>query len=332
MPTPAPPTVELQLQPGWQTLFADGDKLVVGTRPLVSRDLLLAVLARDDVAFSAFPADGAVLVVGGDRLKAKYVGDPSKATRTTTAAGGEVVQLSPDAVIGPGPALDLGPQKPLPGGVVVRLGDVPQSIRTLAAYFGPRADPGLMQEAQAMAATVRLQRMAPGVTPPPPPGPPPPPPPGSRPGFDSGQAPGSQAREVVSFTLPGTTYTGRADGDCADVALAGATQPLAGGCSAGRPTGSAVEVVAVSANSGSPPSPPQGQAFAPGKGPVLPATIVLARLGPEARSVVAVLVDGRTIPAAVGGDGWALVATGGRPFLLEVRGRGGKPVAQTPVA
>ena len=320
--TPAPPGVELQLELGWRTLLADGDKLVVGTRPLAERDLLLAVLARDDVAFSAFPADGAVLVVGGDRLKAKHVADISRATRTTTADGGEIVQIGPDAMVGPGPALDLGPPKPMAGGVAVRLGDVPQSSRTLAAYLGPQADPALMRQAQAMAASVRLRPVDPATIPPPPPG--------SRPGFDSGEASG-QLRPVVSFTGAGSTYTARAGGDCADVVISGSTQPLAGGCSAGRPAGGGLQVVAASSHPGSPPAPPLGQTFAPGRGPVLPAMIVLGRLGSEAHDVVAVLVDGQMIPASVGSDGWVLVATEGRPFLLEVRDAGGKPVTRTPV-
>jgi hypothetical protein len=59
--------------------------------------------------------------------------------------------------------------------------------------------------------------------------------------------------------------------------------------------------------------------------------IVLARVGPEAHAVGAVLIDGRTVPAAVGTDGWALVVTGPRPFLLEVRNARGEVVTQTPV-
>ena len=253
---PTPNSVELQLEPGWQTLLADGDKLVVGTRPLVQRDLLLSVLARDDVAFSAFPAEGAVLVVGGDRLKAKYVGNPSQATRTTTANGAEIVQMGPDAMVGPGPPLALGPEKPMPGGVTARLGEVPRSSRTLAAYFGPSAPDVLTQQAEAMAATVRLQPTDPATIPPPPPG--------SRPGFDSGSPPASShLRPVASYALAGTTYTARAEGDCADVVISSSAQPLAGGCSPGRPAESAVHVVAVTFSGGSPPSPPPGQTFAP---------------------------------------------------------------------
>ena len=328
VPVPGSParstaTVELELHAGWQTLWADGDKLIVGARPLAPRDLLLAALARDDVAFSAFPADGAVLVVGGDRLKAKYTTDPSKATRTVTN-GVETVQMGSDAMVRPGPALGLGPPKPLPGGVMVRRGDVPQSTRTLAGYFGSRADAALAQQAESMAATVRLPRVDPAAISPPPPG--------SRPGFDSGGLPaGGQLRPVVSFTVPGATYTARGDGDCAEVATAGSDQPLAGGCSPGRPAATGVHVAAVGFTLGPPPLPPPGQVFASSSPPTAAAVVVLARVGPDVREVVAVLVDGREVPVVVGQDGWALVAAGTRPFLLEVRGSGHEPIVQTPV-
>lgn len=320
----AAPRVEMALQAGWQTLLAEGETLVVGTRPLVERDLHLAVLARDDVAFSAFPVDGVVLVVGGDRLQAKYVGDPSRATRTTTADGSEEVHMGTDAFVGPGPALALGPAKPVSGGITVRRGDVPKSTRTLAGYFGPGAAAALTAQAEAMAATVRIPPLDQASMPPPPPG--------SRPSFDSGGPPaGTPLSEVASFTMPGAVYTARAGGNCADVVAGGSPQPLAGGCSPGRLTGNAVHVTAVSFNLGSPPVAPPGQTFAPGRGPVPPATIVLARAGPEVRSLVAVLVDGRTIPAALGRDGWALVAAGARPYLLEVRDTAGKAVTYVPV-
>jgi hypothetical protein len=321
--TPAPPTVEMQVADGWQTLLADGDRLVVGTRPLAERDLLLALLARDDVAFSAFPPDAAVLVVGGDRLKAKYLSDPSKGTRTTTASGAEMVELGPDALIAPGPAFGLGPVRQMAGGVAARLGDVPQSTSTIAAYFGPTAPVSYILQAEAMAATVHLLPTDPAASPPPL---------GSRPGFDAGTVPaGARLHPVASFSTSGTTYTARGDGDCADVVLSGSLQPQAGGCSRGRPEGSDVDVVAVMFTPGLPQLPPPGQAFAPGKAPPAPVMIVLARVGPEAHAVGAVLIDGRTVPAAVGTDGWALVVTGPRPFLLEVRNARGEVVTQTPV-
>ena len=57
-------TVEVQVPAGWQTLRADRDLLVVATRPLRNRDLALALLARDDSSFAAFPPDATVFVVG----------------------------------------------------------------------------------------------------------------------------------------------------------------------------------------------------------------------------------------------------------------------------
>ncbi|HEX7277351.1 MAG TPA: hypothetical protein VF244_08250, partial [Acidimicrobiales bacterium] len=173
---PLPPRIELQLPAGWQTLLADGERLVVATAPLDDRDLYLAVLARDDAAFTAFPPTAAVFVVGGDRLKAKYVGIPPTAVVTETENGLEIVETDPGSAIGPGPALALGPPTVLGGGVTVRLGDLPKSGSWLAAYIGPQAPATALQEAEAMAASVRILPFDPALIPPPPPG--------SRPGFD----------------------------------------------------------------------------------------------------------------------------------------------------
>ncbi|MGH9225756.1 MAG: hypothetical protein ACRD2W_18660, partial [Acidimicrobiales bacterium] len=60
LPAPVAVTLDVQVAAGWETLRADGDRLVVGTRRLETRDLALALLARDDAAFIAFPADGTV--------------------------------------------------------------------------------------------------------------------------------------------------------------------------------------------------------------------------------------------------------------------------------
>ena len=67
----------------------------MATAPLDERDLLLALLARDDAVFTAFPPTAAVFVVGGDRLKAKYVGIPPSAVVTPTENGVEIVEESP---------------------------------------------------------------------------------------------------------------------------------------------------------------------------------------------------------------------------------------------
>ena len=59
--------------------------------------------------------------------------------------------------------------------------------------------------------------------------------------------------------------------------------------------------------------------------------VVLARVGPDARQVNAVLVDGSTVEGTIGNDGWALVATEGRAFLLDVRDAKGTLLARTEV-
>src|SRR5205085_6999282 len=120
---------ETYLPSGWDTLYAEEDRLVAGTRPLSERDLRLALLAHDDAAFSAFPSDGVVFVVGGDRLTPKYsLGEVGR----TSANGTEVIQ---GALVGtPGPANGLGVERVLPGGVRVRRGDGPRVTVPLAAY------------------------------------------------------------------------------------------------------------------------------------------------------------------------------------------------------
>ena len=89
---------DLAVPEGWQTLHVDDDRRVVGTRPLSDTDRALAVLTRNDVAFTAFPGDGVVVVLGYDRLQAEsgfeWDGTP----------------------IDHGPPLALGPERVLPGG------------------------------------------------------------------------------------------------------------------------------------------------------------------------------------------------------------------------
>ncbi|MEA2901492.1 MAG: hypothetical protein QOH36_1379 [Actinomycetota bacterium] len=59
--------------------------------------------------------------------------------------------------------------------------------------------------------------------------------------------------------------------------------------------------------------------------------IVLARVGAEVDRVTAVLVDGGEVDGTIGTDGWAVVATDGRAFLLEARDDDGVVVARAPV-
>ncbi len=332
---PLPAWVDLELVAGWQFLRSDGELLVVGTHPLGGRDLALAGLARDDAVFTDFPSEGVVLVAGGDRYTAKFTIDPTQVTRTTSVdfgVGGESIELGespagPDSALGPGPALALGPPTHLPGGITVRRGDVPRSSLTLAAYIGVGAPATVVQEAEAMAATVHLIAYEPGFIPPPPP-------PGSRPGFDNGgvDAPPGQLAPAVSVDAPGVTYTVRAATDCAVIVPDVSGQPMGGGCGPRPANAAPPDVVAVLSDSGPPPLPPPGESFAPGYVARWPrAMVVLARVGPDARQVNAVLVDGSTVEGTIGNDGWALVATDGRAFLLDVRDARGTLLARTEV-
>jgi hypothetical protein len=258
-------------------------------------------------------------------LKAKYLGSSPSAVVTQTENGVEIREDDPPGSAGPAPARALGPPTLLPGGVTVRRGDLPQSSSTLAAYLGPRAPVGVTQEAESMAATVRLRPYDPALIPPPPPG--------SRPGFDQGgvDIASEDLVSVASVQATGVTYTARAAADCAVVVVAASTGSLLGGCRPAPATAATLDVLA-SATALGPPPPPPGESNGPGvvvpSGPMM---IVLARVGAEVDRVTAVLVDGGEVDGTIGTDGWAVVATDGRAFLLEARDDDGVVVARAPV-
>jgi hypothetical protein len=321
LPAPAAPMIELEPAPGWQTLRADGELLAVSTAALTERDLVLALLARDDAVFADFPSDGAVLVVGGDRFVAKSPGDLSSVTRTVTESGVEIVELPSGPPGGPLPPAVLGRSTTLAGNVTVRRADLPRSVRTIAAYFGPDAPDSATQEAEAMVATIRLPPPDPGVMPPPPP-------PGSRPGSDGGGVELSDER-ISALSVDG--YEVEADAECAVVSTVSG-QPIAGGCEPLPAGGGVAAPAAASGGYGPPALPPPGQSFGPGAAPPTPAALlVLVRVGPDVRRVTALLVDGGTAGATIGHHGWALVATDGRPFLLEGRDGEGRLVGHAAV-
>jgi hypothetical protein len=286
--------IDVTVPPGWQTLFSRGDHLVVATRPLSDSDRELALLARKDAAFIAFPADGVVVVVGNDPVEPKAT-------------------LAPDGtVIGPGPAYALGPEQVLAGGVRARRGDVPQSGVKIASYAGRSAPADRLREAETIAAGLRLVMTGdPAVRPDPPP-------PGSRPGLPAGTlpVPESGLPEVARTAASGSTLVLVAGQDCAYLRWVDAQtslpsyQPLAGGC-AKRPAGTAIETF--------------GQPVLVMRGPdSQPSTVVLMRTGTSVARVTARLADGGTVPASIGLDGWALVASTGRVVAVsgvDVQGR-----------
>lgn len=274
--------IDLPVPEGWQTLSVDTDRRLVGTRPLSEADRALAVLARADLGFTAFPADGVVVAVGYDPLQAKYGTDWD------------------GTPIDNGPPLALGAERTLPGGVRVRRGDVPQSIMRIASYAGPAAPAARLREAEAIVAGItRVRTGDPSVRPSPPPV-------GSRPGLPGGPLP------VAEEGLPEVARTGTgpsalvvvAGSDCAYVRQADAQtflpthQPLGGACGT-RPAGAAVDAV------GSP-------VLLMGGPGAPPATAVIIRAGPGVRSVSARLVDGRSVPAVLGADGWGVAVGDGR--------------------
>jgi hypothetical protein len=274
--------IDFTAPPGWQTLFAAADHMVVATRPLTDTDRALALLARNDSSFSAFPADGVVVVVGNDPLEAKGT-------------------MAPDGtLILPGPAYGLGPEKVLAGGVKVRRGDVPQSSVKIASYAGPKAPANRLREAETIAAGLRLIRTGdPSVRPEPPP-------PGSRPGLPTGTLPVPEAGlpVVARTSASGSELVLVAGQNCAYLRWADAQtslpgyQPLAGGCGT-RPSGTFIETF--------------GQPVIVMRGPdTQPSTVVIFRTGPNLARFSARLADGRSVGASIGLDGWGLVASDGR--------------------
>ena len=269
--------LDYQVPAGWLTLFAEGERLLLATRPLSDADRALALLARNDAAFTSFPADGVAVAVGGDPTEAKG----------TLAADGTLVL--------PGPAYALGPEKVLAGGVRVRRGDVPQSIVRIASYAGPSAPANRRQEAETIASGLRLVRTGdPAVRPPPPPT-------GSRPGLPSGPLPVAEAGlpEVARTTAGGIALVLVAGQDCAYLRSLDAQtsqpgyQPLGGGCGS-RPSGSTVTAIGQ-------PIPVMGP---PG---TERSTVTIVRSGPSMARFTARQADGGTGFPAIGADGWALV-------------------------
>jgi hypothetical protein len=314
---PRPPRVQADIPPGWETLVADGERLVLATRPLDERDVALAVLARDDAVFEAFPADGVALVVGSDRFVAKYtMGEVGR----TVENGVETVRGAITG--GPGPANGLGEPKSLPGGVRVRRGDVPQSTAILASYAGPAAPADAVRQAEAIAASVRLRPLTAEQMRPPPPG--------SRPGFDGGQpdVPDERLRTVATSQARGVTVTFQVGDGCAIVRSSAYSQPAAGGCAPARPDDRGLATVLSANLLGLPFGPPPGATSVPAEWTM----VVAARAGADIRTVKAVLVDGRKIDAAVDPDGWAFVAADGRVYFLEGYDAQGRLVVEVPVA
>ncbi len=199
-----------------------------------------------------------------------------------------------------------------------------------------------MVDAEAMAATARALPYDPALIPPPPPG--------SRPGFDQGgvDADPDDLVAMASVEAAGVTYSVRALTDCAVVApsfsVAGgalsaptatensrigtSADPIVGGC---RPRSAAlVGVVAVGSARGLPELPPELPP--PGSTAVPSSTmVVLARVGPGVAQVTGALVDGGIVDGAVGDDGWAVLVTDGRAFLLEGKDAGGTIVGRARV-
>ena len=222
--------LEYTLPDGWLRLDADGQELVLATRPLSDRDVMLARLTRADASFSALPPDAVVLAVGLDPLEAKYGTDWDGHN------------------IDPGPAYALGPERVLPDGVRFRRGDVPQSVIRIASYAGVAATPAQQREAEVIAASIRQVGAAAPL------------PPRTSPTLPPGGLP-----EVARAGDGASTLVLRAGGDCADARLvdsqSSSSAGLSDGC-LGRPSGSSLAAVgAAFAVWGAPGFPPSSAAI-----------------------------------------------------------------------
>ena len=129
-----PSRVQAAVPSGWETLFAEGDRLVVPPGKLEERDLRLALLARDDA-----PSEPSrrTRSFWSWAETAWWPSTPLGEISRSTSAGAEMVQGG--VVGGPGPEYALGDEKVLARGVRVRRGDVPRSGVLLASYAGPTA-------------------------------------------------------------------------------------------------------------------------------------------------------------------------------------------------
>jgi len=61
------------------------------------------------------------------------------------------------------------------------------------------------------------------------------------------------------------------------------------------------------------------------------AVVVVARAGAAVRRIRAVLVDGEKIDAVPSADGWAILVTTGRPYMLDAYDGGGRLVGEAVV-
>jgi hypothetical protein len=293
---PVDTRLEYTVPNGWQTLFSDGHRLIVATRPLSDRDQALALLARADASFTALVPDAVIVVVGGDRLEAKY----------GTGRDGRPLD--------PGPPYALGPERELPGGVRFRQGDAPQSILRIASYAGPAAPAIRLREAESVAAGIRQVRIGdPSVAPTPPPA-------GSTTGLPGGplSAAESGMPEVARGGFGPSSVVVLAESDCAYMRSTASVPQrdgaLAGGC-ATRPTVSDIAVVGLAA-----------ELFAvPG---VEESTAVILRVAPAAVTVAARTADGRTFPAVLGADGWGVAVGPGRIVGLSAQDGAGRPLSE----
>ena len=189
----------------------------------------------------------------------------------------------------PGPPYALGGERVLPDGVRFRRGDVPQSMVRIASYAGPAAAGSQLRQAEEVARSLR--QVPTGV-----------------PAVGGPVTPGRYAAQVLSEVARAGAGDAamllEADDDCAYARPAGSRTQLTGqdrmggGCGT-RPAGSGITVVGSAFQIWGDPGTP-------------PSSAGIVRVGPGVRTVSARTADGRSVPAVLGKDGWAIAVARGR--------------------
>ncbi len=142
-------------------------------------------------------------------------------------------------------------------------------------------------------------------------------------------------KPVASTNVDGLVVRLLAGEGCALVRAGSSQQAFGGGCGQRPSSPPAVSLVTSTLALGPPSLPPPWAGTSVGTtATVRPdrAIVVVARVTSEVQAVRALLVDGESADAVLGPEGWALVATTGRPYLLEAYDGGGRRVGEVLVS
>lgn len=296
----------------WSVLLAPGDgRVVVGTEPLREPDARLGLLVRPDLAFTdAFPEDGVVVAVGGDRFLPVYWG-----------GGGEPFVGDLDA-FGDETLLSGGSREEEPG-IRARFATVSRSTVRLGAYLGPDTPADAWQQAERLLESLLVRQPDPSEVPPP----------RGAPGFegDPGDAEADAQTEVLALRLDdGSRLALRVGERCALVVeeTSGGSRTVGGDCELpGKDPGPRQLLAGAAFSSGRPASGPGGPE--PGSdGPLRESMWVVGRAGDAVERVTPRVVGGGEVVQARHTlvDGWVLAVAESRIVQLVGYTASGEPV------